>query len=112
MVNSQDALLLGCPFQGMRSYLLGFLVVCAEKQSPRGGKTRGSGTKKRCSHKWWWRRLHSPPPQETQKWTVASISCEISGHFARDELSWLTQYSRIFMEKIVPLWSIGYNERA
>ena len=52
MVNSQDALLLGCPFQGTRSYLFGFSVVRVEKQAPGGGKTRGSGTKKRCSHKW------------------------------------------------------------
>ena len=40
--NSQDALLLGCPFQGTHSYLFGFSVVCAEKRSP-GGEGRHEG---------------------------------------------------------------------
>ena len=47
-------LLLGCPFQGC-PVLIRFSVVCAEKRSPEGGKTRGSGTDKRCSHKWFHR---------------------------------------------------------
>ena len=29
-----------------------FSVVCGEKRPPRGGKTRGSCTEKRCFHKW------------------------------------------------------------
>ena len=47
-------LLLGCPFQGC-PVLIRFSVVCAEKRSPEAGKTRGSGTDKRCSHKWFHR---------------------------------------------------------
>ena len=47
-------LLLGCPFQGC-PVLIRFSVVCVEKRSPEGGKTRGSGTDKRCSHKWFHR---------------------------------------------------------
>ena len=38
-------LLLGCPFQGC-PVLIRFSVVCVEKRSPEGGKTRGSGTEK------------------------------------------------------------------
>ena len=41
MVNSQDALLLDCPFQGTCSYLFGFSVVRAERQSPRGRRHEG-----------------------------------------------------------------------
>ena len=36
----------GLPLSGLPTY-----KFCAEKRSPGGGKTRGSGTKKRCSHK-------------------------------------------------------------
>ena len=41
-------------------FLLGCLCgpvinVCVEKWPPGGGKTRGSGTEKRCSHKWFHR---------------------------------------------------------
>ena len=45
-------------------------------------------------------------------WTLASISCGISGRFARGELSWRTRCQSLFVEKIVPLWPIGYEERA
>ena len=41
MVNSQDALLLDCPFQGTCSYLFGFSVVGAERQSPGGRRHEG-----------------------------------------------------------------------
>ena len=34
------------------SHKMGFRSSGVEKWSPGGGKTRGSGTKKRCSHKW------------------------------------------------------------
>ena len=40
------------PFQGMRSYLFGFRFSVQKNSLPGGGKTRGSGTEKRCSHKW------------------------------------------------------------
>ena len=55
-----------------------FSVVCAEKQSSGGGKTRGSGTEKRRSHKWFLKILPytdpctntfctlSPPPRNPE----------------------------------------------
>ena len=39
------------PFRAAQLYIR-FSIVCAEKRSPGGGKTRGSGTEKRCSRKW------------------------------------------------------------
>ena len=44
--------LLGLPPFRVAQLLIRFSVVCAKKRSPGGGKTRGSGTEKRCSHKW------------------------------------------------------------
>ena len=42
------SLLLSCPFPSKPVYKFGFRRF----RSPGGGKTRGSGTEKRCSHKW------------------------------------------------------------
>ena len=41
---------LGCAFQGRP-----VIIVSVLKRCPGGGKTRGSGTSKRCSHKWFHR---------------------------------------------------------
>ena len=70
----------GCPVPGGggAQLLIRFSVVCAKKRSPGGGKTRGSGTEKRCSHKWFHTIFPctdsctntfctSSPPLETQK---------------------------------------------
>ena len=65
------------PFR-VAQLLIRFSVVCAKKRSPGGGKTRGSGTEKRCSHKWFHTIFPctdsctntfctSSPPLETQK---------------------------------------------
>ena len=76
------SLVTGLPLLGLRSYKSVFGRLC-RKTVPRGGKTRGSCTEKRCSHKWFHMifpctdsctntfctssRLHPPSPPETQK---------------------------------------------
>ena len=45
------SLVTGLPLSGLRSYKSVFGRLC-RKTVPRGGKTRGSCTEKRCSHKW------------------------------------------------------------
>ena len=68
----------GLPPFRVAQLLIRFSVVCAKKRSPGGGKTRGSGTEKRCSHKWFHTIFPctdsctntfctSSPPLETQK---------------------------------------------
>ena len=57
-----------------------FSVVGAEKRPPGGGKTRGSGTEKRCSHKWFHRIFPCTDPRIEERYLRCSKRFDHRSH--------------------------------
>ena len=57
-----------------------FSVFGAEKRPPGGGKTRGSGNEKRCSHKWFHRIFPCTDPRTEERYLRCSKRFDHRSH--------------------------------